>query len=215
MVHIAPRLLHIYRTLTPYGTLFLHCDPSASHYLKLLLDTIFITQNGIFLNEIIWYYQTGGNTKKRFARKHDIIFWYAKTKNKYRFFPENILTPRTPEVLRRLATGNPTATRAQNTHKLPDDVFQIQALNAMANERKGYPTQKPEALLCRLLKATTTPQSTVLDAYCGSGTTLAVAHQLGCQFVGIDKGSIAIQQTQKRLQELQPIPPIFETIEVG
>lgn len=200
LVHMTLRVTEIYRVLKPTGSFYLHCDPTASHYLKLVLDAVFVSQGGDFINEIIWHYQTGGASKKHFARKHDVIFFYTKS-NKYKFYPDRIRTPRTEKSLKR--AQNPVGARISATDitKLPNDVFLIQALNPMANERMGYPTQKPEELLERIINASSNPGDVVLDAYCGCGTTVAVAERLNRQWVGIDITYHSISLILKRLED--------------
>lgn len=198
LVHMTLRVTEIFRVLKPTGSFYLHCDPTASHYLKLLLDAIFCARGGDFKNEIIWHYQTGGASKRHFARKHDVIFFYTKSE-KYNFFPDRVKTPRTKKSIKR--AQNPAGARisADDTTKLPNDVFLIQALNPMAKERMGYPTQKPEALLERIIKASSNPGDLVLDAYCGCGTTVAVAERLDRQWIGIDITYHSISLILKRL----------------
>ena len=206
LIHMTLRVTEIFRVLKPTGSFYLHCDPTASHYLKLVLDAVFVSQGGDFLNEIIWHYQTGGASKKHFARKHDVIFFYTKS-NKYKFYPDRIRTPRTEKSLKR--AQNPIGARisATDTTKLPNDVFLIQALNPMANERMGYPTQKPEELLERIINASSNPGDVVLDAYCGCGTTVAVADRLDRQWIGIDITYHSIGLILKRLAGNNDKPP--------
>ncbi|MBK1641539.1 site-specific DNA-methyltransferase [Chromatium okenii] len=200
LVSITQRVNAIQRVLKPTGSFYLHCHPTASHYLKLILDSVFCARGGDYLNEIVWRYQTGGVSKKWFGRKHDIIFLYIKSK-KYQFYPQRVLVPRTDEVLRRIKSGTPGATRAVTIEKLPDDIFDIQALNAMATERLGYPTQKPEALLERIIQASSNEGDVILDAYCGCGTTVAVAQRLKRQWLGIDITYQSIAVILKRLED--------------
>ena len=168
--YMAIRLIECHRILKHTGSLYLHCDPTMSHYLKITLDCIF--GEGNFRNEIIWHYQTGGASKKTFARKHDIILFYSKS-DQYIFNADQVHIPRTPEVLRRIATGSENATRAGTATKVANDVFvDIQALNAMAKERTGYPTQKPLELLDRIIRASTREGDVVLDPFCGGATTV-------------------------------------------
>ncbi|WP_194374824.1 DNA methyltransferase [Thiospirillum jenense] len=185
LISMTQRINEIWRVLKPTGSFYLHCDPTCSHYLKLILDSVFCPRGGNFLNEIVWRYRTGGVSKRWFGRKHDIIFWYVKSKQ-YQFYPERVTVPRTKEVRRRIKSGVLNATRAVTLDKLPDDVFEIQALNAMSNERLNYPTQKPEALLERIIQASSNEGDLILDAYCGCGTTVAVAQRLNRQWIGID-----------------------------
>lgn len=194
LVQMTLRLVEIHRVLKPTGSFYLHCDPTASHYLKLICDTIFVSQGGDFLNEIVWHCQTGGA---------DILLFYAKSP-RYAFYPDRIREPRSPKTLARAQHPRGARLAADNTHRLPTDVFQIPALNPMSRERLGYPTQKPEALLERLILASSNPGDTVLDAYCGCGTTIAVAHRLGRRWIGIDITYQAIALILKRLEDSTP-----------
>ena len=191
------RLLVMKGLLKPTGSIYFHCDPTASHYVKALMDAIFGHEN--FLNEIIWHYQTGGVSKRWFGKKHDVLLLYTKSKD-YKFYPERVMIPRTPEVIRRIKTGGENATRAKNLHKYPDDVFEIQALNAMAKERLGYPTQKPISLLRRITLASSDKDDVILDPFCGCATTIAAAHELERGWIGVDIAYHAIRRVvQARL----------------
>ncbi len=199
LIYMAVRLFEMHRVLKDTGSLYLHCDTTASHYLRLLLDTIFGYSS--FVNEVIWHYQTGGAGKRWFARKHDVLLFYTKT-DKYIFTPHNILVSRTEEVLRRIKTGIKNATRATNEKKLPMDVWtDIQSLNAQARERTGYPTQKPLALLERIIKASCLEKGLVLDPFCGCATTCIAASRLERQWIGIDVSPVAFDLVQRRLQK--------------
>jgi len=171
---MAVRLLEMHRVLKQTGSLYLHCDPTASHYLKTLLDAIFGHKN--FRNEIIWHYQTGGVSKKWFGRKHDVILFYTIT-NHYFIDLTRVKENRSDEVLRRIRFGSPNATRANDEQRLPFDVWNIQALNAMAKERTGYPTQKPISLYERILEASS---SSLSPPPCDSRPILRVRHHIGC-----------------------------------
>ena len=221
LVSVALRLREIDRVLRPTGSLFLHCDPTASHYLKLLLDAEFDSPGGGFRNEIVWCYSHGGRSRKWFGRKHDIIFFYAKTDRCY-FDPRAVraeMRSGTRSFGGRLETGedgrkyrlvygtrnSQGETRYYKYYldegKLPEDWWaDINSLQASAAERTGYPTQKPEALLERIVAACSRPGDTVLDAYCGSGTTLVAAQRAGRTWVGIDLAPQAIALTQERLK---------------
>ena len=188
------------RALKEAGSIYLHCDPTASHYLKLLMDAVFGASN--FRNEIVWWYETGGIPKNDFARKHDIMFRYSKS-SKYVFTASEIMEKRSDEVLRRIATGIPSATRSTGEYRHPSDVWKIPTINAMAEERLGYPTQKPEALLERIIKASSNEGDLVLDPFCGCGTTVAVAERLGRKWIGIDITYLAIDVIAKRLAPKQ------------
>ncbi len=200
LVSMTLRITEIQRVLKPTGSFYLHCDPTASHYLKLVLDSVFCGKGGDFVNEIVWHYQTGGASKRHYSKKHDVILFYVKS-DQYQFYPERILIPRTEKAMER--AKNPIGARisSDNTEKLPDDVFDIQALNPMAKERMGYPTQKPEQLLERIIKASSNEGEIVLDAYCGCGTAIAVAQALNRKWIGIDITYQSIALIIKRLED--------------
>lgn len=193
------RVFEFHRVLNSTGSFYLHCDWHASHYLKVMCDGVFGYKN--FQNEIIWHYQTGGASGVRFSRKHDIILWFTKS-NEWQFHGDRIAIPRTEKSMKR--AQNPMGARisATDTMKNPDDVFDIQQMNPMAKERLGYPTQKPEALLERIIKASTNEGDTVLDAFCGCGTTLAVAQKLNRRWMGMDVSPTACKLIQRRLSAL-------------
>jgi site-specific DNA-methyltransferase (adenine-specific) len=221
LVSVAERVREIDRVLRPTGSLFLHCDPSASHYLKLLLDAVFRAPGGGFRNEIVWCYSHGGRSRKWFGRKHDVIFFYAKSASSY-FDPRAVraqMRSGTHSFGGRLLTGEDgrkyrLVYGTRNSHgvaryykyyldegKLPEDWWaDINSLQASASERTGYPTQKPEALLGRIVAACSRPGDTVLDAYCGSGTTLVAAERAGRRWIGIDLAPEAIALTLERLK---------------
>jgi len=221
LVSVAQRLSEIDRVLRPTGSLFLHCDPTASHYLKLLLDAVFCAPGGGFRNEIVWCYSHGGRSRKWFGRKHDIIFFYGKSDRCF-FDPRAVraeMRSGTSSFGGRLLTGEDgrkyrLVYGTRNSHgetryykyyldegKLPEDWWaDINSLQASAAERTGYPTQKPEALLDRILGACSRPGDMVLDAYCGSGTTLVAAQRGGRAWVGIDLAPQAIALTLDRLK---------------
>ena len=198
ITYMTQRIIEMYRILKDTGSFYLHCDPTASHYLKIILDKIFGKKN--FRNEIVWNYQTGGVSKKWFGRKHDIILFYAKS-DKYFIDLSKVKEKRTQEVLRRLSTGNESATRAINDERLPFDVWNIQALNAMSKERTGYPTQKPLKLLERIIKASSNAGDIVLDPFCGCATTCVAAQQLNRKWIGIDIESKSTEVLIERLSD--------------
>ncbi|GAH74532.1 unnamed protein product, partial [marine sediment metagenome] len=149
---------------------------------------------------IIWWYETGGIPKEDFSRKHDIIFRYSKS-DEYVFRPKEVMEKRSNEVLRRIATGIPTATRSTGQYRHPSDVWKIPTINAMAKERLGYPTQKPEALLGKIIKASSDEGSVVLDPFCGCGTTIVIAERLKRKWIGIDITHLAISLMRHRLED--------------
>ena len=200
IVSMSQRITELHRVLKNTGSFYLHCDPTASHYLKLVLDAIFCSAGGEFQNEIVWSYQTGGASKKRYARKHDVIFYYTKS-NEFTFNSASIREPRTEKSIKRAQNPNGARISTSDTDKLPTDVFQIPALNPMAVERLGYPTQKPEALLERIILASSNEGDLVLDAYCGCGTTVAVCQRLKRKWVGIDITYQSVSLILRRLEQ--------------
>lgn len=197
---IYERLKLMYDLLAEDGSIYVHCDYRLSCHLRLILDEIF--GSGNFLNEIIWTYSTGGASKEFYARKHDTVFFYKKTE-KYTFNPNAVKQKRTEKSL--LRAQNPTGARitADNEFKLPTDVWDVQALNPMAVERLDYPTQKPEDLIEKVIKASSNEGDLVADFFCGSGTTLAVAEKLGRKWIGSDLGKFGIHTSRKRLIGVQ------------
>lgn len=193
------RLILLKELLTETGSIYVHLDYRMVHYIKVLMDEVF-GEDGLKA-EIVWNYETGGVSKNEYGKKHDNILFYTKSAN-FTFNPQDILEKRGEEVLRRLATGVESATRAKNDLRLPTDVWRIPAINAMALERTDYATQKPEALLEKIIKASSNESDLVLDCFMGSGTTCAVAQKLGRRWIGVDVNKGAIQVTSKRLQKI-------------
>lgn len=181
IAYLQPRIRHTHRILNSTGSILLHCDWRTNHHLRLLLDDVFGPDN--FINHLIWSYGLGGSSPQRFARKHDDILLYGKT-DAYWFDP-----PMIP------ARSN----RMKGQMKKATDVIDIPAINNMAEERTGYPTQKPIALLELLIGACCPPGGLVLDPFCGSGTTLLAADRLGRRYLGIDINPDAIAIASKRL----------------
>jgi site-specific DNA-methyltransferase (adenine-specific) len=205
LVSMTLRINEIYRVLKPTGTFYLHCDPTASHYLKILLDEIFDKNN--FVAEIIWYYAWGKRTPKRWNRKHDVIFHYSKTDN-FVFNVNDVLDERVLKEAskKRLEYSGAmimknAANKADTNFILPADVWYIATINAMAKERTGYPTQKPLALLHRIIKASSNVNDIVLDPFCGCATTCVAAQQLGRKWIGIDIEKQAVNVLVDRLSD--------------
>ena len=202
---MAPRLIELRRVLKPTGSIYLHCDPTASHYLKLLMDAVFGPVN--FQNEVIWAYKSGGASNKRFARKHDVVLAFSKEggKSGTRYFDP----PRERSYNR---GGKPY--RFKGVEEFSDeegrwytmpymrDVWDIDMVGRTSKERLGYPTQKPEALLTRIIDSSCPSDGVVLDPFCGCGTTIAVAQKLGRRWIGIDLTYLAISLIKSRLTEL-------------
>ena len=183
MIHSRLKLIH--ELLADDGTLFLHCDYRTSGITRLILDEIFGQER--ILNEIVWLYGLGGSSHRYYPRKHDTIFWYSKSENHF-FNP-----PMIPA----------TSQRMKGMDKKAPDYWEIPSINNMATERTDYPTQKPEALLQRVIESASQPGDLVADFFCGSGTTLALAEKLGRKWVGTDLGRFAIHTTRKRLISIQ------------
>lgn len=191
---LAPCLAELRCVLKPSGSLYLHCDVRMAAYLRLMLDATFGRRN--FRNEIVWAYRTGGAGKHRFARKHDAILFYTAS-DRYTFHPQR----------ERVRYGKPFFTARRDEHGyyadvLLRDVWEIPAVINTSAERTGYPTQKPLALLERIVIASSNPGDVVLDPYCGSGTTLVAAQALGRRWIGIDANAEAVSIARARLQAI-------------
>jgi site-specific DNA-methyltransferase (adenine-specific) len=199
---LEPRLVEMRRLLKRTGTLYVHVDPRVSHYLKVSLDGIFGAEQ--FLNEVIWSYRTGGRSTRWFARKHDVLLVYAKRLGDHTF---NVLRDgafRTDGLIRADDGRLFKRTRRGPVYFHPDgpaltDVWSLPFLSTVAGERTGYPTQKPEALLERVIQASSNPGDIVLDVFCGSGTTLAVAERLDRRWCGCDRAADAVAIAGARL----------------
>ena len=204
IAYMRERLEQCERVLKDTGTIYLHCDWHASHYLKVMMDGIFGYNN--LRNEIIWCYRGAGYPKKDFGKRHDTIFRYSKSEN-YTFNLDEVREEYAEATVERFKhyIGNVRDGVDFGVQKLnpkgrqPDDWWQIQPIAPSARERLGYPTQKPEALMEKIILASSNKQNIVLDPFCGCGTTLAVAKRLGRQFIGIDISRVACDVTKKRL----------------
>jgi len=204
---MAPRLVELRRVLKSTGSIYLHCDPTASHYLKILMDTIFGPKN--FKNEIVWCYSRMAAKQKHFNRNHDIILWYSKGK-KHTFNVDEVRLPYAERSKARegytktsLGGGQPKSRRCELNPKgkFPEDWWQIPFIRPNARERLGYPTQKPETLLERIIKASSNEGDVVLDPFCGCGTTISVAQRLNRRWIGIDITHLAITLIKNRLRD--------------
>ena len=193
---LEPRLRHAWRLLREDGTLYVHLDYREAHYAKVMLDAIFGRES--FLNEIIWAYDYGGKSKRRWPTKHDTILVYVKNPDAY-FFDSNAVD-REPYM----APGLVTPEKAVRG-KLPTDVWWHTIVSPTGREKTGYPTQKPAGILRRIIQASSRPGDRVLDFFAGSGTTGAVARELGRDFVLIDQNPEAIAVIRDRLN-LEPTP---------
>ncbi|MCL4295721.1 MAG: restriction endonuclease [Anaerolineae bacterium] len=262
LVMMAARLVELHRVLKPTGSLYLHCDPTASHYIRLVLDAVFGERN--FVNEIMWKRSFGhGDSRKSMGRSHDVIFFYTKTENyllnrfyhahdpKYletffrhedqrgRYKLENLTSPNPRPNLTYEYKGYPPPAKGWRVNRermeqldkegrlhfpikkdgrimkkvylhelegqpMTDVWTDIQPLSAHDAERLGYPTQKPLALLERIISASSNPGDVVLDPFCGCGTTIAAAQKLGRAWIGIDITHLAIALQKYRLAEMFP-----------
>jgi len=186
---LEPRLIEARRVLKPNGSLYFHIDYREVHYCKVLLDGIFGRES--FLNEIIWAYDYGARTKKKWPAKHDNILWYAKNSRDYVYNVDEI--ERIPYMAPGLV-GPEKAARG----KLPTDTWWHTIVPTNSREKTGYPTQKPLGILRRIVQASSPPGGTVLDFFAGSGTTGAVCLELGRSFILIDSNPQAMQVMSKR-----------------
>ena len=235
-VYMAIRLLEMYRILKSTGSIYLHCDPTMSHYLKLIMDCIFGEKN--FRNEIVWWYSGPNNTKKYFPRKHDIIFFYVKDQTKSYIFNHNdIRTPYSTAFLERRLYAESKGGRGimsnytseKRTHedideqwsngKIPPSVWNefYTGGQISSKERTGYPTQKPIALLERIIQASSNKNDIILDPFCGCATTCVAAEKLDRQWIGIDVSQKAYELVKIRLNKEVPLDlfhgePNFTTI---
>ena len=221
LIFMAVRLLEMHRILKPTGSIYLHCDPTASHYLKLLMDGIFGRRG--FRNEIVWDYTSRlMDLPKFFNRKHDALLFYAKTPNNKFTMPK--MAWGREEIKRRHKKKiylDPEGDEAiwmhqgkdQNKAKLRklseiiaegkalSDVWSMPILTSSAKERTGYPTQKPIALLDRIIRASSNPDDLILDPFCGCATALVAADRLQREWAGIDLSPLAIKLVNERIAE--------------
>lgn len=207
---MAPRLVELRRVLKPTGSIYLHCDPTASHYLKLFMDAVFGPP--CFRNEIIWRYRRWPARSRQFQKMHDVLLFYSKSPGKDHHF--NTLygyeklaesTLKTFGLKRQVAdfsSGHRKPGRETEDSLGPplSDVWDVGIIAPSGRERLGYPTQKPEALLERIILASSREGDLVLDPFCGSGTTLVVAEREGRRWIGADTSYVAINLLKRRMQ---------------
>ena len=192
---LAPRLLEARRVLAPAGAFFLHVDAREVHYCKVLLDALLGRES--FMNEIIWAYDYGGRSRRRWPAKHDNLLWYVCDPRRYTFNYDAI--DRVPYLAPGLV-GREKAARG----KVPTDVWWQTIVPTSGRERTGYPTQKPLALLTRIVKVHSNPGDCVLDFFAGSGTTGEAAARLGREFILVDHDPEAVRVMQRRLAFARP-----------
>lgn len=216
------RLIECYKVLKDNGSIYLHCDWHAGHYLKVMMDRIFGQHN--LRNEIIWHYESGGRAINFFPTKHDTIFFYSKS-NDYYFDWQSVGIPRNKcqccgeeleswnHMKKHIDKGGRIYRTIKSAGKVykyyddepvpPTDVWNdISHIQQKDPERLGYPTQKPEKLLHRIISASSKPTDIVLDPFCGCGTAISVAHKLGRRWVGIDVSPTACKLMAKRMRSI-------------
>jgi len=206
------RCWYMREMLKDTGSLYFHCDPTMSHYVKIILDYVFGMGN--FKNEIIWCYKSGGKSKTIFPKKHDVLLYYGKTKNT-NFYPDRVRIERinpNNKIIEENGEKFVVFKKFNREYKYKysdgamvedwwDDITNIGPNNK--TERIGYPTQKPEKLLERIILASSNEGDLVADFFMGGGTTISVANKLNRKFIGSDINMRALQITQRRLEELQ------------
>lgn len=210
LVSMTLRITEIHRVLKSTGSFYLHCDPTASHYLKFILDSIFVPNGGDIRNEIIWHYLKWSIEQRQFVHNHDDIFFYSKSDDKARIF-HTLFVERSPATKKRFgnakiisshdSSGNrqPSETSSDDSEGVAmDDVWDISRVPPI---KQLYPTEKPSLLLERVIKSSSNEGDLILDAYCGCGTTIAVAQEFNRRWIGIDITYQSIAVILKRLEE--------------
>lgn len=219
LAFMGPRLAELHRVLKATGSIYLHCDPTASHYLKGLMDAIFdyrnLKDNKNFKNEIVWCYTGPSNTKKWFPRKHDSILFYTAADRNHTFLPEAIKIPYKKHQTGKTQGIFKADYELDARGKIPEDYWleerdNMTPVGRLANERLGSPTQKPRALLERIIRASSNKGDTVLDPFCGGGTTLDAAETLNRCWIGIDLTILALDPVQKRLRDRHGLQPSID-----
>jgi DNA modification methylase len=216
---LVPRLAEMRRVLAPTGSLFVHLDYRTVHHVRVALDELFGAER--LVNEIVWCYSVGGKSARAFGRKHDTILWYGRGPD-YAFYPDQVRVARKPRSHMKVVhdpDGRPVQLKrdartgklyAYPVHegKVPEDYWtDIETLNRGDRQRTGWPTQKPERLLERIILATTRPGDLVADFFCGSGTTAAVAARLGRRWLAVDVAEEAVAITRARLRGERTLAP--------
>ena len=205
LVYMAARLLEMPRIMKPTASIWLHCDPTMGHYLKLLMDAIFGRRN--FRNEIVWCYTGPASPNQRqFSRKHDSLFWFAG-EGQWTFNRDAVRIPHHPKTKANFKPGLQGSGFDQDDYvlsdggKIPESWWSgFTPVGRIKRERVGYPTQKPLALLSRIIEASSNPGDMVLDPFCGCATTLVAADRLDRQWVGIDLSPKAAELVVERVE---------------
>jgi len=198
LIWLNARLEEIRRLLKPTGCVYVHCDWHASHYIKVEMDKIFGYEH--FVNEVIWSYKSGGGSTHHFGRKHDTLLLYAKS-GKYRFYPNAVRVPYDAII------ADCRRDMFNKNGKVSPDVWNISRPPNHSKEWLGYPTQKPAAVIEMAIKSVTRRGDLVADFFCGSGTTPAVAQQLGRRWIACDQSAAAIKLTATRIRSLSTSKP--------
>jgi len=198
LVYMADRIAEMKRVLKNAGSIYLHCDPTAAHYLKAIMDCVFDVKN--FRNEVIWFYPHMSSAKKHFPRKHDTVFFYSMGKS-YTFNADSVREPYDEQTTKRYEKpvvfpgkpgGKKYTAKMNPKGRMPYDVWHIPLIRNVSKENLGYPTQKPLALVEKIIKASSNEGDIVLDPFCGCGTTAEAAYKLGRKLIGIDISPYAI-----------------------
>ena len=209
LTYMTERLVEMRRLLKTSGSIYLHCDQTASHYLKVVMDGIFGVNN--FRNEVVWSYRTGGVSKRYWPRKHDVLLFYVKSDSyKHRPLQERVLYDKPFFNAQFDEEGRPYAD--VYVRDVWDDIKPV--IN-VSKERLGYPTQKPVALLERIIEASSDPDDMVLDPFCGCGTTIVAAENLGRRWAGIEVSEFALDLIRERRLSEMGITAAIERIPVG
>ena len=200
LLNMGLRLRAMRSTLKDTGSIYLHCDSTEGHYLKLVMDVIFEKKN--FKNEIVWFYPSMSAARKQFPKKHDSILFYTKSKN-WTFNGDDVREQYDEQTIRRyekdvIFPGGYKA-RMNPKGRLPYSVWQIPPLRNVSKERLGYPTQKPLDLLDRIIRASSNPGDVVMDPFCGCGTTVHAAEKLDRQWIGIDISRFSTELMRERI----------------
>ena len=211
LIYMSVRILEMKRILKPTGSIYLHCDPTMSHYLKLVMDAVFGRKN--FRNEIIWCYKGGGKSKKAFGNKHDVIFRYTLS-SKFLFNGDSVRVPyegegrgrtdisRWGSRRKKSEEGTEAGYKPSLLGKIPEDWWPFPQLNSNSPERIGYPTQKPLVILNRIVEASSNKNDIVLDPFCGCATACVSADNLNRQWIGIDISPKAAELVRRRIDDL-------------
>ena len=201
ITYMAQRVIQLKRILKPTGSIYYHCDPTAGHFVKLMLDCVFGKNN--FQNELIWQYFAGGKSKQRYSRKHDNLYFYSKSEN---FYFNYFKIKRYLDFIPSLKDESKDAENGQDDVGYYSmigcpDVWQIKSVFNLSKEHTGYPTQKPLALLERIIKASCPEGGIVLDPFCGCATTCVASQRLKRKWIGIDIEDKAVDLLIERLEQ--------------